>query len=168
MILRRSTDNRLGHDQDEAGSPSPRPPSPGRCPCLPLVGLDDDRARPDRAGASASSIMASAIRSLMLPPGLARSSFIQTSTRGSNRRRILTWGVRPTVSRMLFRFSCCSSWRRLQLEPSGTPSARFGARTRDVVTMECGGTLWVTRRCRRRRSSARPPCRRRGSSRSRR
>ncbi len=49
---------------------------------------------------SASSIIARAMRSLMLPPGFARSCLIQTSTRGSKSRFTRTWGVLPIVARM--------------------------------------------------------------------
>jgi hypothetical protein len=44
--------------------------------------------------------MARAMRSLIEPPGLARSSFDQTVMPGSNRRCMRTCGVRPMVSRM--------------------------------------------------------------------
>ena len=50
---------------------------------LPEVGSMTTEPGPRSPRASASSIIDSAMRSLMLPPGLARSSFIQTSTRGS-------------------------------------------------------------------------------------
>src|SRR5215217_1355606 len=53
---------------------------------------------------SASSIMARPMRSLMLPPGLARSSFMWTVTRDGNSRLMRTCGVLPMVSRMLFAF----------------------------------------------------------------
>ena len=52
--------------------------------------------------ASASSIIERAIRSLMLPPGLARSCLSQTTTRGSKSRLTRTWGVRPIVSRIVW------------------------------------------------------------------
>src|SRR5690348_18120922 len=48
---------------------------------------------------SASSIIASAMRSLIDPPGLARSDFIHTSARSPNRRLMRMWGVLPIVSR---------------------------------------------------------------------
>ena len=53
---------------------------------------------------SASSIIASAMRSLIEPPGLARSDFIHTSARSPNRRLMRTCGVLPMVSRMLAAF----------------------------------------------------------------
>ena len=49
---------------------------------------------------SASSTIERAMRSLMLPPGLARSCLNHTSTRGSKRRLTRTWGVFPMVARM--------------------------------------------------------------------
>src|SRR5665811_2023759 len=69
-------------------------------PVLPEVGSTTTEPGPRIPRASASWIIESAIRSLMLPPGLARSSLIQTSTRGSKRRLIRTWGVSPIVARM--------------------------------------------------------------------
>src|SRR6185503_16334564 len=53
---------------------------------------------------SASSTIAMAIRSLIDPPGLARSCLIQTSARSPNRRLIRTVGVLPIVSRILAAF----------------------------------------------------------------
>src|SRR5688572_21595378 len=49
---------------------------------------------------SASSIIDKAMRSLIEPPGLARSDFTQTSA-SPNRRLTRIWGVRPIVSNML-------------------------------------------------------------------
>ena len=60
---------------------------------------------------SASSIMASAIRSLMLAPGLARSSLTQTSTRGSKSRLIRRCGVSPIVARIVSAFIWCLPFR---------------------------------------------------------
>lgn len=48
-----------------------------------------------------TSIMLSAMRSLMEPPGLARSSLTKADTELGNSRLILTRGVRPMVRRML-------------------------------------------------------------------
>src|SRR5690349_7236566 len=53
---------------------------------------------------SASSTIASAIRSLIDAPGLTRSCLIQTSAPPSNRRLTRTCGVLPIVSRMLAAF----------------------------------------------------------------
>src|SRR5256885_8068960 len=50
---------------------------------------------------SASSTMASAMRSLMEPPGLPRSDLIHTLAPAPNRRLMRTWGVLPIVCRML-------------------------------------------------------------------
>ena len=69
-------------------------------PVLPEVGSMMTLSFPSTPRRSASSIMERPIRSLMLPPGLARSSFIQTSRLGKRRLR-RTWGVLPMVSRML-------------------------------------------------------------------
>src|SRR5512132_858718 len=73
---------------------------------------------------SASSIIDRAIRSLMLPPGFARSSFIQTSTFLPKRLLIRTSGVPPIVSKMFVAFTetscCCRSgfwyWKHLNVE----------------------------------------------------
>src|SRR6478609_4477708 len=53
---------------------------------------------------SASSIIARAMRSLIDPPGLARSDFIHTSARSPNSRLILIVGVLPMVSRIFAAF----------------------------------------------------------------
>jgi len=45
--------------------------------------------------------MLSAMRSLIDPPGLARSSLQKAETEDGKRRLILTMGVRPIVLRML-------------------------------------------------------------------
>ena len=52
---------------------------------------------------SASSIIASAMRSLIEPPGLARSDLIQTSA-SPNSRLMRMCGVLPMVARMLSAF----------------------------------------------------------------
>src|SRR4051812_24601067 len=73
-------------------------------PVLPDVGsmiVPPGFSLPER---SASSIIASAMRSLMDPPGLARSDFIHTSARSPNRRLMRMWGVLPIVSRILAAF----------------------------------------------------------------
>src|SRR6056300_1658384 len=54
--------------------------------------------------ASASSIIASPILSLMLAPGLKRSAFIHTSISSPNSELILMQGVFPIVSRILLYF----------------------------------------------------------------
>ena len=51
--------------------------------------------------ASAASTMASAIRSLIEPPGLLRSDLIHTLAFGPNRRWMRICGVLPMVSRMV-------------------------------------------------------------------
>ncbi len=61
--------------------------------------------------ASASSIIATPMRSLMLPPGLARSIFVHTLTRGSNSLLIRTCGVLPTVSRTLLKITWAVPFR---------------------------------------------------------
>src|SRR5438270_10268840 len=69
-------------------------------PVLPEVGsmiVPPGLSFPER---SASSIMARPMRSLIEPPGLARSDFIHTSARSPNRRLIRMCGVLPMVSRM--------------------------------------------------------------------
>ena len=57
--------------------------------------------------ASAASTIASATRSLMEPPGLARSDLIQTLASG-NRRDTRMCGVPPMVSRTLLAFMTAS------------------------------------------------------------
>src|SRR5258708_1973161 len=74
-------------------------------PVLPEVGsmiTPPGLSLPDR---SASSTIESAIRSLIDPPGFARSCLIQTSARSPNRRLIRTCGVLPIVSRILAAFT---------------------------------------------------------------
>jgi hypothetical protein len=70
-------------------------------PVLPLVGSMSTDPGPMRPSFSASSIIARAMRSLMLPPGFTRSCLTQTVTRGSKSRLMRTCGVWPMVSRML-------------------------------------------------------------------
>src|SRR5512138_528703 len=53
---------------------------------------------------SAASIIDNAMRSLIEPPGLARSDLIHTSRSGPNRRLMRMCGVWPIVSRMLAAF----------------------------------------------------------------
>src|SRR5438309_11426682 len=68
-------------------------------PVLPEVGsmiVPPGLSFPER---SASSIMARPMRSLIDPPGFARSDFIHTSARSPNRRLIRMCGVLPMVSR---------------------------------------------------------------------
>src|SRR3954451_3310486 len=67
-------------------------------PVLPDVGsmITESLLRMPRC--SASSIMATPMRSLMLPPGFARSILVQTVTRGSNSLLLRTCGVLPPVS----------------------------------------------------------------------
>ncbi len=70
---------------------------------LPEVGsmmVPPGRSAPVR---SASSTIDSAMRSLIEPPGFARSDLIQTSA-SPNSRLTRTCGVRPMVSRMLRAF----------------------------------------------------------------
>ena len=59
---------------------------------------------------SASSTMASAMRSLIEPPGLLRSDLIQTCASGPNRRLMRTCGVLPMVCRMLSAFMVSPVW----------------------------------------------------------
>jgi hypothetical protein len=58
--------------------------------------------------ASASSTIDSAMRSLIEPPGFARSDLIQTLALAPNRRMTRICGVLPIVSRMLEAFICGS------------------------------------------------------------
>ena len=97
-------------------------------PVLPEVGSMITEPGPRIPRASASSIIASAIRSLMLPPGLARSSFAQTSTRGSKRRLIRTCGVLPMVARTEFAFIAGSLLQMTKSE-SSNPSRTRRTRT---------------------------------------
>src|SRR5664280_1551789 len=73
-------------------------------PVLPEVGSMTTEPGPRMPRRSASSVMESAIRSLMLAPGLARSSLTQTSTRGSKSRLIRRCGVSPIVARIVSAF----------------------------------------------------------------
>ncbi len=70
-------------------------------PVLPDVGSMITESGPRTPRASASSIIARPMRSLMLPPGFWRSILAHTETRGSYSRLSLTWGVLPMVSRTL-------------------------------------------------------------------
>ena len=70
-------------------------------PVLPEVGSTITESGPRMPRASASSIIARAMRSLMVPPGFWRSSLAQTLTRGSKSWLMRTCGVSPMVSRML-------------------------------------------------------------------
>src|SRR5512141_631639 len=70
-------------------------------PVLPEVGstiVPPGFSRPSR---SAASTIASPIRSLIDPPGLARSDLIHTSASGPNSRLTRTCGVLPMVSSMV-------------------------------------------------------------------
>ena len=66
-------------------------------PVLPLVGSTMVAPGLSWPAFSAASIIESAMRSLMLPPGLVRSALIHTSRPG-NRRSKRICGVRPMVS----------------------------------------------------------------------
>ena len=117
-------------------------------PVLPHVGSMITEPGPISPRDSASSTMASAIRSLMLPPGFARSSFIHTSTAGveqaaeSGRAACARW----------YPVWCRPSWLLLvnvddaySFAASGVPAAascRSDIAT--LVTIECGGTLCVS------------------------
>src|SRR3990167_9153672 len=70
-------------------------------PVLPEVGSMMVESFFSRPFCSASSIIDSAMRSLMLAPGFARSSLIHTSCVEPNSRFTLRWGVLPMVSRMV-------------------------------------------------------------------
>ena len=70
-------------------------------PVLPEVGSIMTDPGPMTPRRSASSTMARAMRSLMLPPGLVLSCLAHTVTRGSKSRFRRTWGVPPIVSKML-------------------------------------------------------------------
>src|SRR5689334_17292272 len=72
-------------------------------PVLPEVGSTMVPPRTSLPLFSASSTIESAIRSLMEPPGLARSDLIQTSAPLKRRARRM-WGVLPIVSRTLLAF----------------------------------------------------------------
>ncbi len=69
-------------------------------PVLPEVGSMTTEPGLSTPRSSASSIMARAMRSLMLPPGLARSSLDHTSMASSKSRLTRTCGVPPMVARM--------------------------------------------------------------------
>ena len=60
---------------------------------------------------SASSIIASAMRSLIEPPGLLRSDLIHTLCAVPNRRLTRMCGVLPMVSRIDLAFMRCSVFR---------------------------------------------------------
>ena len=76
-------------------------------PVLPDVGSTIVLPGPSTPRRSASSIIERPMRSLIEPPGFARSAFIHTSTcgRSANRRLMRMWGVSPIVSRMLAAFT---------------------------------------------------------------
>jgi hypothetical protein len=85
-------------------------------PVLPEVGstiVPPGCRAPER---SASSTIASAMRSLIEPPGLARSDLIQTCCASfatpAKSRPTRMCGVRPMVSRMLLAFMVVSPWKR--------------------------------------------------------
>src|SRR4051812_36270810 len=76
---------------------------------------------------SASSTIASAMRSLIEPPGLARSDFTQTSL-SPNRRLMRMCGVLPIVSRMLAALiACLLPWlvRKLGVGVSRSTASRL-------------------------------------------
>src|SRR3954451_18542320 len=73
-------------------------------PVLPDVGSTITLSGPRMPRRSASSTMESPMRSLMLPPGFARSAFIHTSTRASKSRLRRMCGVPPIVSRIELAF----------------------------------------------------------------
>jgi len=94
-------------------------------PVLPEVGstmVPPGRRAPER---SAASTIASAMRSLIEPPGLARSDLIQTCCASrampANSRPMRTCGVRPMVSRMFWAFMGRISLQRF-LPPGGRGS----------------------------------------------
>src|SRR5512136_1513811 len=96
-------------------------------PVLPDVGstiVPPGFSRPSR---SAASTIASAMRSLIEPPGLARSDLIHTSA-SPNRRLIRIAGVLPMVSRMLLaRMTDSRVIERVTLRENGSePHARWG------------------------------------------
>src|SRR5512134_1926728 len=76
-------------------------------PVLPDVGSMIVLPGPRRPRRSASSTIESPMRSLIEPPGFARSAFIHTSTCGrpAYRRLMRMWGVSPIVSRMVSAFT---------------------------------------------------------------
>src|SRR4051812_43227920 len=61
---------------------------------------------------SASSTIARPMRSLMEPPGFARSDLIQTSAEGPKSRLTRMCGVLPIVARMLGAFIAGLGWSR--------------------------------------------------------
>ena len=100
IARRRSTENESGM-QRMIGYPFTAATIASPMPVFPEVGstmVPPGASTPRR---SASSTIARAIRSLMLPPGFARSSFIHTSAGGPNSRLMRTCGVRPMVWRMV-------------------------------------------------------------------
>src|SRR3954469_21080674 len=76
-------------------------------PVLPEVGSTIVLPGPMTPRRSASSIIERPMRSLIEPPGFARSAFIHTSTCGrcAYSRLMRIWGVSPMVSRMLAAFT---------------------------------------------------------------
>src|SRR6185503_15833284 len=99
-------------------------------PVLPDVGSMIVLPGPSRPRRSASSTIDSAIRSLIEPPGLARSAFIQTSICGrlANRRLSRMWGVSPIVSRMFAAFTLPLPRSDVELEQLVLATPRVDAR----------------------------------------
>src|SRR4051812_19093343 len=105
-------------------------------PVLPDVGSMMTESALMTPRRSASSIIASPMRSLTLPPGFARSILVHTVTRGSNSLLIRTCGVLPIVSRTLSKitwvpFPCLpvpsddgAPWRRSDDEVDGVRHLR--------------------------------------------
>ena len=97
---------------------------------------------------SASSIMASPMRSLMLPPGLARSSFIHTSTRA--REEAVEPHVRGVADGLENGVGAHAAPRQsvldVELQQVVAPlgAARGGRPCASWVTTEPGGTLCVS------------------------
>src|SRR5215207_1161931 len=86
-------------------------------PVLPLVGSTRVLSFVSSPRASAASIIESAMRSLMLPPGFWRSALLHTSTlRCAKRRRMRTCGVLPMVSRTLCAFMRGSAFLDVELQ----------------------------------------------------
>ena len=114
-------------------------------PVLPDVGSITVSPGFSRPSSSACSIMASAIRSLMLPPGFARSSFIQTWAWFPNSRLIRRWGVPPMTSRMLFEITdlllvmTAMTNRGRSRAASGIPALRSSATRYDGMRWNAGG-----------------------------
>ena len=82
------------------------------------------------------------MRSLMLPPGFWRSSFIHTSTRSPKRRLMRTCGVLPIVSRMLLMHGGLLSDH--EVDRIGDLGRRPDADLALVVDERVGGTEWVS------------------------